>query len=194
MTNEHQPNEATSTTDLPAPHIYVASLADYNDGRLHGCWLDATAEQSDLETRIQQMLARSRQPGAEEVAIHDYEGFCGLRLSEFEALPTVIRLAHGIRNHGPPFAAWAQLTGIDEASEADFRAHYLGSWSDLRAFGEDFALDLGLEQHLSAVPANLRHYVHIDHEALVRDMQLGGEIATVAQDDRLDVFLSPGTG
>jgi hypothetical protein len=35
--------QATAEADKPptTPRIYVASLADYNAGRLHGSWLDA---------------------------------------------------------------------------------------------------------------------------------------------------------
>ena len=40
------------------------------------------------------MLARSPMPGAEEWAIHDYEGFGPLRLGEYEDLGTISQIAH----------------------------------------------------------------------------------------------------
>src|SRR5581483_3902347 len=64
------------------PRIYVASLADYNAGRLHGVWIDAAQEPDDLQLHINAMLARSTEPIAEEWAIHDFEGFNGLHLGE----------------------------------------------------------------------------------------------------------------
>ena len=67
------------------PRIYVACLASYNAGILHGEWIDAT-DADTIREAIQEMLKRSPTPGAEEWAIHDYEGFGPLRLSEFEDL------------------------------------------------------------------------------------------------------------
>ena len=46
------------------PRIYVASLSDYNAGRLHGTWLDADVEAADLAEGVQAMLASSPEPGA----------------------------------------------------------------------------------------------------------------------------------
>ncbi len=45
-----------------APRIYVASLSDYNAGRLHGAWLNAAQESADLHADIAAMLAQSREP------------------------------------------------------------------------------------------------------------------------------------
>lgn len=41
------------------PRIYVASLSDYNAGRLHGEWIDATQELDDIWAEIHAMLAKS---------------------------------------------------------------------------------------------------------------------------------------
>ena len=58
-----------------SPRIYVASLADYNEGRLYGAWIDAAQDPDDLGKAVEQMLAAAPSPCAEEWAIHDYEGF-----------------------------------------------------------------------------------------------------------------------
>lgn len=55
----------------PGPRIYVASLSDYNAGRLHGSWLDANQPVDQLNDGVQAMLASSTEPLAEEYAIHD---------------------------------------------------------------------------------------------------------------------------
>jgi len=70
------------TTELTNPRIYVACLAAYNAGILHGQWIDCTADVDELEAAIQKILKASPIAGAEEWAIHDYEGFASL--SEFE--------------------------------------------------------------------------------------------------------------
>ncbi|MBA3067902.1 MAG: antirestriction protein ArdA, partial [Hyphomonas sp.] len=51
------------------PRIYVACLAAYNAGRLHGRWIDATTP-NEIRAEARAMLAASPEPGAEEHAIH----------------------------------------------------------------------------------------------------------------------------
>ena len=38
------------------PRIYVASLSDYNDGRLHGAWIEADVAPEEIERSIHTML------------------------------------------------------------------------------------------------------------------------------------------
>lgn len=51
------------------PRIYVACLAAYNSGCLHGRWIDATTPEEIWE-QVRAMLADSPEPDAEEWAIH----------------------------------------------------------------------------------------------------------------------------
>ena len=113
--NERQPHDDKNDAQLPEnecdiapereeraahPRIYVASLADYNDGRLHGAWIDAAQDVQALQRCIQNMLDASPSPGAEEWAIHDYEGFEFVQLSEFESIETVSRPRSASPNMG----------------------------------------------------------------------------------------------
>ncbi|RAN32203.1 antirestriction protein ArdA, partial [Hyphomonas pacifica] len=61
----------TSTAPPPEdrPRIYVACLAAYNNGCLHGRWIGATTPDEIME-KVRAMLADSPLPGAEEWAIH----------------------------------------------------------------------------------------------------------------------------
>ena len=88
---------------MTTPRIYVACLAAYNNGRLHGRWIDADQSVDEIWSEVQAMLAASPEPGAEEWAIHDYEGFGALRLSEWESFERVSAIAAGIEQHGPAF-------------------------------------------------------------------------------------------
>ena len=54
--------------------IYVACLASYNAGILHGRWIDASSDADAMQGEIDAMLKASREPGAEEWAVHDYDG------------------------------------------------------------------------------------------------------------------------
>ena len=71
---------AESPQALPAGEtepvrIYVACLAAYNNGVLHGRWIDAARGEDHIWEETRAMLAASPIPDAEEWAIHDYEGF-----------------------------------------------------------------------------------------------------------------------
>ena len=66
--------------------IYVADLAAYNNGKLHGVWINASDDLDDIQEQINKMLAESPEGFAEEYAIQDYEGFGGYSVSEYEGI------------------------------------------------------------------------------------------------------------
>ena len=126
------------------PRIYVASLADYNEGRLHGAWLDVRGELRELEEGVRAMLAASKVPGAEEWAIHDYEGFAPLRLGEYESLERIARIGRGIARHGEAFKHWTAIEGITRLDlVTGFEDAYRGHWQSVEAFVMDFWDDCG---------------------------------------------------
>jgi antirestriction protein len=182
---QHQQHETSLEEERRAqPRIYVASLTDYNEGRLYGAWLDAAQNEKELARCIQEMLARSPSPGAEEWAIHDYEGFGALCLGEFESLASVARLAKGIAEHGPAFAAWAAHVGSDSEALDEFDDAYLGEWESAAEFAEEMLADAGeVEALMRAVPEHLAPYVQIDYAGFAQGLVAGGELATLENPD-----------
>lgn len=174
MHEQQTDNEAEPAT--LQPRIYVASLADDNAGRLYGAWLDAARSESELSDDIDQLLARSGGPAAEDWAIHDVEGFGRLRLDEHADLATVSRLASGIAQYGEAFAALAAGRGEADATSDAFERHYRGTWDSIVAYADELLADLGAEEYLRDVPDWLRPYVRIDADAFARDLELGGDI------------------
>lgn len=71
---------------MTQPRIYIADLAVCNAGILHGVWIEATEDLNDIQAQIKTMLANSPVDHAEEYALHDYEGFEGIRFGEWESL------------------------------------------------------------------------------------------------------------
>jgi hypothetical protein len=73
MNHEHQPQGGESS-DSPRPErepqerpqIYVASLSDYNDGRLHGAWIDAAQDAEQLAEAVRAMLDHSPDPSTKK--------------------------------------------------------------------------------------------------------------------------------
>lgn len=150
------------------PRIYVASLADYNNGVLHGVWIDADQDPDGLRAEIAAMLAQSTQEVAEDWAIHDYEGFGLFRVGEFASLAVVSAVAQGIAEHGPAFAAYAARGDTSEETLRAFRDCYLGHWPSLDAYARDVAEDFGWETEIGMLPEDMREYVSIDYQAIAR--------------------------
>ncbi len=193
--HEYQPRRnAPEEEPGPKPRIYVASLSDYNAGRLHGSWIDASLDAEEVQAAIDRILITSPEPHAEEWAIHDYEGFGTARLGEYESLDTIVRLAQGIDQHGPAFAAWAATVGVhDVAALAGFEDAFLGLWDSLKDYAEELLNDLGLNSELDeAIPELLRGYISIDVEGFARDMELGGMITVIEDPEGPGVWIFDG--
>ncbi|HYM54202.1 MAG TPA: antirestriction protein ArdA, partial [Solirubrobacteraceae bacterium] len=158
------------------PRVYVACLAAYNNGRLHGAWIDAD-----------QSAAASPELGAEEWAIHDYEGFGELRLSEWESFERVSAIAAGIAEHGEAFSAWlAYDTSRDATDMQAFEDAYRGEWDSLRDYAENFADDIGL---YDAADKAGSHYVVVDLDMLTRDLDI--ELYTAESDHHTVYVFDP---
>ena len=171
-----------------APRIYVASLSDYNAGRLHGRWIDAARPAEELHADIQAMLERSPEPIAEEWAIHDYEGFGLLRLDEYEDLATVSAVATGIMLYGPPYAAWASLESPTLERLARFQEAFQGTWPSVVSYADDYFDNIGAAEALAQLPDWLQAHIKLDIEGFARDLQLGGDIIVVEDGDQVHIF------
>lgn len=205
--------------------IYVACLASYNAGRLHGAWIDADQDADAIHEEIAKILKASPEPNvtrrdakcpacakvahitlsefnpnngpgecdacaeprvwdgesypsAEEFAIHDHEGFEGIKIGEYESIETVAELAAAIEEHGEVFGKlYAEENDIERARKMMEEGYY-GAFKSLEAYAEESADDAGL---LSGMPENLRCY--FDFEAFARDMELNGDVRTIETDD-----------
>lgn len=164
------------------PMIYVACLAAYNAGTLHGEWIAATQDVDSLHQEVQEILKQSPERFAEEWAIHDYEGFGDVRIEEYQSLSEVSRIALLIEEHGEAFAAYAAHVGTESATEESFEDAYRGHWDSELAYAQD----LFDEIYADEVPESLRFY--IDYEAFSRDIFLDGHFIVRSSDFGVHVF------
>ncbi|MCT7992422.1 antirestriction protein ArdA [Laspinema olomoucense] len=163
---------------VTTPAIYVACLAAYNRGISHGWWIDAVQNSDGILSDIQEMLETSPVPDAQEWAIHDFDNFEFLRISEHESLETVSR--------------WGQLLGENpneeqaishyiqycrekevEPNHEHFQESYIGFWDDLKDFAQsDYIAEVydypGFEKREEFWSK------YVDWEYLGRELDLGG--------------------
>lgn len=168
------------TKQTTTPKIYVACLAAYNNGKLHGEWIDANQEVDSIHEDIRKMLKNSPEPFAEEWAIHDYEGFEGLQISEYESIEDVARYAHLIEDHGEAYVAYANHIGVDCATEEGFQEAFQGEWDSEESFAENLA-DETME-----IPEHLQYY--IDYEKLARDLFVNDYFSVQGESGQIYVF------
>lgn len=174
MTNSQTRAPLGTTTEHSEgePRVYVACLAAYNGGWLHGRWISAGHGTEYLWEETRDMLAESPEPDAEEHAIHDYEGFEGCTISEYASFETVCALADFVAQHGRLGAKLYRHFGdsLDEARAA--LDEHAGEYRSLADFAEEITRETGPE-----IPPALQYY--IDWEAMGRDMELNGDVFTI---------------
>ena len=151
--------------------IYIADLSAYNNGKLHGVWINATDELDDIQDQINDMLSKSPEGFAEEYAIHDYEGFSGYSLGEYEGIESAHNVACFIEEY-PEIGGELldHFSDIDEARKAADE-NYCGCYKSLADYAEE------LTDQTTQIPESLTYY--IDYEKMGRDMELGGDVFTI---------------
>lgn len=161
--------------------IYAACLAAYNNGILHGAWIDAAQEPQAIRQGIARMLKLSPIENAEEWAIHDFEGFEGVSISEYADIGIVAKLAAFIAEHGRLGAELIAHFGEIEEARMALEDRYHGSYASVADYAEQFT------EETTDIPQVLRSY--IDWEAMARDWEIGGDIITIeTAHDEVHIF------
>lgn len=186
MTTNTQP---TSKPDSRrTPRICVISVSDYDVGRLHGRWIDATQPIEDIHREVGAMLAESREPGATEYAIYDYEGFGCLSLSDGEKLEHVAEVARLTQQYGPVFPALVKHRGgaLYVKAAADHMAcRYFGVFPSLAEYARAC-----VDEHLSTHQCTHFGYIlcNTNFKRMGRAMELEGTILALRVEGKLHIF------
>ena len=160
--------------------IYVACLASYNNAILHGVWIDANQDEDKILDAISEMLARSSIPHAEEYAIHDYEGFEGVSIAEYQGIKSVSEIAEFIEEYGTLGAKLLDYySEIEEAKQA-LKERYFGQYSSVSDFCEESITNQ------CDIPKELEYY--IDYERMARDWELTDLLTIETAFEQIHIF------
>lgn len=170
-------------TNTELNRIYVASLSDYNDGIPHGDWitLNDFSSVDEVWEAINSMLAASptaRAEGvpAEEWAIHAYEGFAELTVSQtedidtlwyaHELLGTLDDMEYEAFSEWLPWARSGNVSDVTHENLEDFRDAFCGRYESERAYAEELVSDMGVLDNCG----NELLSSYFDYDALARDL------------------------
>lgn len=145
--------------------IYVACLAAYNSGFLHGEWIDIEdLDENEIFDKVQAMLKKS--PVAEECeewAIHDYE--LPFSIGESEDFDNIVEQLEIYKEHGAAWIAYRGYIGEDYATVEKFKEAYQGEYDKEIDYAYHEVEETGL---LSEVPETFKNY--FDYESFSRDL------------------------
>lgn len=167
------------------PRIYVADLAAYNAGYLHGEWIDLEdLTLDDVHERVQAILTEGTKRYAketlsvhEEWAIHDYEGFGPIRVGEYDSLETIVTHVENMGDEPGKYFAWIAARGESEGFDPDkvhgpyeSESDYVDQWID-NVYGsidlEDVLVKAGVDRRVVEGLSALIEWR--DTDAILRD-------------------------
>ncbi len=160
--------DSKMTKQMSKIRIYVACSAAYNNGILHGRWIDANLDAWAIWDAVTEMLKASPENDAEEWAIHDYEGFEGVSISEWESFERVI--AAFIAEHGKLGGKLVEYFGSLQDAQNAISDQYAGEYRSTADFVQD------MTEQGTDIPESLQYY--IDWGAMARDWEIN-DILTI---------------
>jgi antirestriction protein len=148
--------------------IYVACLAAYNSGKLHGTWIELNDcnDADDIQAKIDEMLKASPESDAEEWAIHDHELPSCFKGEHFD-LDELIAINECDM---PDQIAGLMDYGVANNVEDAIKYHddnYTGEYKSDSDYAEEYLESTGA---LNDLPDIVKY--HIDYKSLARDLMM----------------------
>lgn len=171
-----------STEITTRPRIYVACLSAYNNGFLHGRWIDVSEGEEYVRSEIANMLSESPENDAEEYAIHDYEGFEDYRVEEWSDISKLCEICELIKTYSDDFPSNIITYLINdfgtESVNEWIEDHYAGCYEDIEDYSTQYLEDTGA---LSGLDKSLLYY--FDYHAYACDVELNCEMIFIEGND-----------
>ena len=161
------------------PKIYVACLAAYNSGILHGAYIDATLEPDEMLGLIGDMLKNSPIEGAEEWDIHDYDDFGHIDAEDLSGLQHIQDVACFIAEHDELGAELMNEFSCDVNQAKQYLDNrYIGEYDSM----EDYAMELCYDHY--DIPEFIAY--HVDCKAMA--LELSYDLLEIEVGDKVHLF------
>ena len=125
------------------PRVYVACLGCYNEGVLHGKWMDADELESEWEregrcfTSGFYPMTACKKLYHDEWAIHDSEY---IQCSEHPDINDLVNTMRAFEEHGDGFREWYNHCGEQYGDPVEaWEDRYQGEYDSEKAFAEEWA-------------------------------------------------------
>lgn len=179
--------------------FYAACLASYNNGVLHGRWIDASSDADEMQEEVSAMLRESgfpyvtvehpetgeEVPSAEEWAIHDYEDLpsCFGEYAGLSAIAEFVEMCEEYSFDAADLSAIVSHFGTLAYAKEELKDNFVGVHESFRAYAEELA-----DEMLSAHDIKADHPLsqYFDYEAYARD--LTHSASAVELDEGVAVF------
>lgn len=148
------------------PQIWIGCLAAYNNGYLHGEWVDATIGSDYIQEQINKILASSPIEAAEEWEIFDYDGVPRFIIDNHKNFDDMAEWCTLYQEEGEKIIELADHMAFEDIQELKnyHEDNYEGEWDSF----QDFAEYTFNECYGHEIPEHIRFY--IDYEAFARDL------------------------
>jgi antirestriction protein len=189
MTTTTKP--AAIALGLPDVSAYIACLASYNNGILHGAWVDleqvTTAE--EIQECIDWILATSPTAGAEEWAMHDGSGMPGiLARTEWPDLEDLATYAATVAELNDSDDREAYCLACDDRGQIltkdDFRETYQGCHRSEEDYAQELAEEITETRDLYSIWPTCC----IDWEAAWRQLTYDGYSSEACSSGGVHIF------
>ena len=181
------PKHERECQDDDLPQIYVACLSAYNNGKLHGIWIDCTQNIEDIREDIKWMLSWSpcsTYEACEEWAIHDFQNWHGIHINEYSDIEQLVTLAQILSEYGFAYAAYYEYQGSDASAE-DFQERYWGEYENEEDFVYTQMEEQGLIQNLEKIGFSS---FYIDWKAIAHDWFIDSYYSVYESHNKIHVF------
>ena len=199
------------TNQIITPRIYVSVLADYNNGRMHGAWIDCDQDIDSIVQEIHQLYITSSDPNVTatvcqncgHIKLYEHDTCSGCGSDNVKQVPSAEEYAIPDYEGFGPFAVSEYSSVVEIARIAEILTNsdsehnkyaidfLVGIYDDLDIIQdklEDVQIFHGSRgdyaQELTECCYDVPDYLffYINYDAMGRDMEINGEISEVEHD------------
>jgi Antirestriction protein (ArdA) len=175
---------------LRYPRIYVTAGLPLRAELTRGTWLEMARDPDYIYAELHAVLGEPYEHDADRFYIWDHQGFGAFNVStgaigldDVHSIELLSKVANGVVDHGPAYAAWASAHEDDPRLFDHFATAYKGHHESMAAYVRQLFEPLKIEAKLKqTVPQTLADFVYVDYAAIGEEMLQDGDIVAFPAD------------